>query len=1495
MHNLILDFCKARGFPVGTVRTHGGKKVIKTADGKWKQIKGQKSIAKKKGEKNEHRTHKNKRRNSRPRKLSQRNETRRPTHTDISEDSKLREQQASHSRKLTIGSSNTGDGSRTRQLGSVKLNYSKTGDLTKTSRENVNQAVLEILSKNKKLSEYTDAEKSLLRLYSGSGGTKDSESTAGLTEFYTPYKIVDKMWEIARVLGLKKGDSVLEPSAGIGRITEGDKNKDYQITQLEQNKTSAKINQILHPHTDVKNEAFETLFMGGKLGNEPKAYDGKKYDLVLANPPYGTYLSKYRGMGEGKEHHRWEDYFIDKSLDTLKDGGHAIFLVPSSFLAKAQNKIREKIGNKAKLVDAYRLPRGIFAGSNIGTDLIILKKEKAEGAQRSESNEFSNDNFFAKHPDNILGEIKKRKKFGKEVLEVDGPFSNLERIGHKLSELTKQKISQSMQGNKNAVGARQSAEGTKKNNIITNRIKHVGFTHDKKMLWERQDGKVFYMDGDKKVFLDDNNNEEENKKPISILKKTSKKKTKKQDLAEIQKQETNIKEVHSLENFNKKYNTQFTNDDLELWSSIQVDGSFDRNILTTKEIDKTKLSVFKGKIMPDVLYASGNIYQKLDQLEEEEKELNPRQYQKQKKLLEEVLPKKKKASDIHFSPLSSFIQNYPKLEDGESLASSFIKWLENEVNADELKGANQWEIEAYVNQIPLRKDMNERKEDANRRRSKRREVAEELFNKFIREKLSQDDKKVLVDSYNRIYNSNVNPDYKKIPVFLNGLSKTFKGKTLELKPHQLEGLAYLGSSGKGIIAYDVGLGKTMLGITGVMQALQRGWAKKPVIVVPKSVIKNWEKEIKELFPSAKVNILGNLSKKYMKEDFKIKEGSISLITYEGMKQIGYKPETLNELTRDLKDVLQDTDKPTKRQRQITKEKAEVLAGKVQKGAKFLMEDLGFDHLTIDEAHNMKNVFARAKTNKGEKKANEFRNIQGASSERGTKAFLHSQYIQKNNKGRNVTLLTATPFTNSPIEIYSMLSHVSRDKLQAKGLNNVNDFMSHFVDLKSEYVIKGNGTVEVQDIAKGFKNLNELQEIVREAVDFKTGAEVKIPRPTKEEKLIELPLTEKQREIIQEGEKEYDQSRDNPAGALIAINKQRMVTLSPKLVTGRGHFVKDSPKLRYTFDSVININKKRNEVGQVVYLPRGIDYYNEVEDYLLEKGIKKEQLAFINAKTSDEKKQEIMDEFNDPKSPLKVIVGSETIKEGVNLQSNSAILYNTFLGWNPTEIEQVRGRIWRQGNKQKNVHIVYPISIDSIDSVMYQKHDEKNKRISEVWKFKGDYLDVSPIDPFEAKYEIIKDPDKRAKFKIQLETDSLVNKAEDLKARIASLERIVNNKTEKDTKKAERENELRENKRQLKERQIKLSSFQRAYEKAKKSKDKEKLSYLPNIIKRANNNIKQAEHWVKNDLRAIKKIDKDLEAIPKVIQNYGYKNISELKETKLSLENEIKDIETKEKK
>ncbi len=71
------------------------------------------------------------------------------------------------------------------------------------------------------------------------------------------------------------------------------------------------------------------------------------------------------------------------------------------------------------------------------------------------------------------------------------------------------------------------------------------------------------------------------------------------------------------------------------------------------------------------------------------------------------------------------------------------------------------------------------------------------------------------------------------------------------------------------------------------------------------------------------------------------------------------------------------------------------------------------------------------------------------------------------------------------------------------------------------------------------------------------------------------------------------------------------------------------------------------------------------------------MAVINSSTTENQKQAITDAFNDPRSIVKVLIGSESISEGVDLNGNTLVLYNCMLGWNPTEPVQVEGRLWRQ--------------------------------------------------------------------------------------------------------------------------------------------------------------------------------------------------------------------------
>ena len=69
---------------------------------------------------------------------------------------------------------------------------------------------------------------------------------------------------------------------------------------------------------------------------------------------------------------------------------------------------------------------------------------------------------------------------------------------------------------------------------------------------------------------------------------------------------------------------------------------------------------------------------------------------------------------------------------------------------------------------------------------------------------------------------------------------------------------------------------------------------------------------------------------------------------------------------------------------------------------------------------------------------------GGTSDRAMKMFAVTQFIQKNNDNRNVFALSATPFTNSPIEIYNILSLIARKRLKELGEQGKDGLRKHAI-------------------------------------------------------------------------------------------------------------------------------------------------------------------------------------------------------------------------------------------------------------------------------------------------------------------------------------------------------------------------------------------------------------------------------------------------------------------
>ena len=261
--------------------------------------------------------------------------------------------------------------------------YFKGLDYEYKNQFELNKAIEELIS-TKQADTITPEEKSFIQYFSGYGGLEKFGATGKglLYEYFTPSEIAKKMWGLAYKYGFK-GGSVLEPSCGIGEFIKYAPEQ-TMVTGYEINEVSAKICRILYPQANIQSKYFETLFIKNNSSVRNNLQGVKKYELIIGNPPYGTMGGIYAGMGEKSytKANNYIDYFILRGLDILQKDGLLIYIIGTEvasggtpFLMQGMNPVKKSIIEKADLVDAYRLPNGVFERTDVLTDIVVFKKK----------------------------------------------------------------------------------------------------------------------------------------------------------------------------------------------------------------------------------------------------------------------------------------------------------------------------------------------------------------------------------------------------------------------------------------------------------------------------------------------------------------------------------------------------------------------------------------------------------------------------------------------------------------------------------------------------------------------------------------------------------------------------------------------------------------------------------------------------------------------------------------------------------------------------------------------------------------------------------------------------------------------------------------------------------------------------------------------------------------------------------------------------------------
>ena len=83
-----------------------------------------------------------------------------------------------------------------------------------------------------------------------------------------------------------------------------------------------------------------------------------------------------------------------------------------------------------------------------------------------------------------------------------------------------------------------------------------------------------------------------------------------------------------------------------------------------------------------------------------------------------------------------------------------------------------------------------------------------------------------------------------------------KGREKSLYPYQSDAVLRLVDKNGGLLAFDVGVGKTITSLAAVGMLKQQGKATRPVFLVPKSIKLKWWKDMKENYPDWRVAVFG---------------------------------------------------------------------------------------------------------------------------------------------------------------------------------------------------------------------------------------------------------------------------------------------------------------------------------------------------------------------------------------------------------------------------------------------------------------------------------------------------------------------------------------------------------------------------------------------------------------------------------------------------------------
>lgn len=596
-----------------------------------------------------------------------------------------------------------------------------------------------------------------------------------------------------------------------------------------------------------------------------------------------------------------------------------------------------------------------------------------------------------------------------------------------------------------------------------------------------------------------------------------------------------------------------------------------------------------------------------------------------------------------------------------------------------------------------------------------------------------DFKERLTDLYNRKFNCYVRPRY-------DGSHQQFPGLDLrglgieDLYPSQKDAIWMIKQNGGGICDHEVGTGKTLIMCVAAYEMHRLGLARKPMIIGIKANIHEIARTFRTAYPNARLLYPGKEdftpeNRLRIFSDIKNNNWDCIILTHEQFGKIPQSAEVQRQILRQEMDDIDENLASYEKQgghvdgwilRGLEKRK-ENLDAKLhelqetidaQKDDTVDFQQMGIDHLFVDESHNFKNLMFNTRHSR----------VSGLGNTDGSKKATNLLYAirtiqQRTGRDLGATFLSGTTIANSLTELYLLFKYLRPKELERQDIPCFDAWTAVFAQKTSEFEFSVTNEVISKERFRYFIKVPELAAFYSEITDFRTAEDIGIDRPRKNEILHNIPPTPDQQAFIDQlvhfaktgdatvlGRAPLTESEEK-AKMLIATDYARKMSLDMRMIDPELYGDHVDNKASHCAAQIAHYYRKydQHKGTQFVFSDLGTwkpgdewNVYAEIRRKLVEDhGIPASEVRFIQeAAGSEGKRKKMIEEMNTGR--IRVLFGStDMLGTGVNAQRRCVAIHHLDSPWRPSDLEQREGRGIRKGNEVAKLY-----ADNTVDVIIY---------------------------------------------------------------------------------------------------------------------------------------------------------------------------------------------------